>query len=112
MLPQELVQQGLRTVRGQGVEPELGVGRLAPPALVIVGTIGDEQHEARRWQAVDQAVQQGLRLGVDPVQVLHDQEQGLHLARPHEQAHAGRQHVLAALHRIEGLPLRVVHGDV
>ena len=63
-------------------------------------------------QAVDQAVQERLGRGVDPVQVLHDHEQRLDLARPQQQARAGLQGALAALRRLEGLPVRVVHWDV
>ena len=89
----------------QWVEPQLGVVGLAAPALLIFGTVVDEEHNAGRRQAVDQAVQERLRLGVDPVQVLDDQEQGLHLTRPQQQALAGIQGALAALGRIKGLPV-------
>jgi hypothetical protein len=38
----------------------------------------------RRRQALDQAVEQGLGLGVNPVQILEDQHQRLHLSLPQE----------------------------
>jgi hypothetical protein len=50
--------------------------------MVIFGTVIDEEHDAGRRQAVNQAVQEHLGLSVDPVQVLYHQEQGLDLARP------------------------------
>ena len=109
MIPEELVQQFLGTRGGERIEAELRVVRLAAPAMVIVGTVVDEEHEAGRGQAVDQVVQERLGLGVDPVQVLHDQEQRLHLARPQQQARAGLQGTLAALRRLEGLPMWVLH---
>ena len=45
-----------------------------------------------------------LGLRVDPVQVLEDQQEGLHLALPQEQTLEGVQGALAALRRIKGLP--------
>ena len=55
-------------------------------------------------QALDQAVEERLGLGVDPVQILEDQQQRLHLALPQEQPLDGIQRPLAALGRIEGRP--------
>ncbi len=112
VVPEEPVQQFLGTRGGERVEPELGVGRLTAPVMVVFGTVVDEEHEAGRRQAVDQAVQERLRLGVDPVQVLHDQEQGLDLARLQQQARADLQGALAALRRLEGLPVRVFNWYV
>jgi hypothetical protein len=112
MLSKEAMQQCLGAFRWEQVEPELRVVCLATPAMVIFKTVVDEEYYASRRQAVDQAVQDRLRLSVDPVQILHHQEQGLGLARPQQQACAGRQRALAALRRLEGLPGRIVHGDV
>src|SRR5262249_36555434 len=53
-----------------------------------------------------------LSLGIDPVQVLEDQEQRPLLALPQQQALAGFQCALPALGRIEGLPRRVLDGHV
>ncbi len=54
-----------------------------------------------RRQAVDQAIEQRLGLGVDPVQVLKDQEQGLHLAFAQQHALERGQGALPPLRRIE-----------
>ena len=48
--------------------------------MLVLRAVIDQQQEAGRWQALDQGLQKGLRLGVDPVQVLEDDEQRLHLA--------------------------------
>jgi len=48
--------------------------------VAVLGAIVDEEHEARRGQAVDEAIEQGLGLTVDPVQVLEDHNQRLDLA--------------------------------
>ena len=58
---------------GKRVQPDLAVVGLAPPAMLVLGPIGYQQQDARRPQALDQAVEQRLRLAVDPVQVLEDQ---------------------------------------
>ena len=85
----------------QRVEPELGVVGLAAPAVLVLGTVVDQQQQAGRGQALHQAVEQGLRLGVDPVQVFKHQEQRLHLAFAQQHALEGVERVLAALRRIE-----------
>jgi hypothetical protein len=46
------------------------------------------------------------------VQVLHDHEQRLHLARPQQQADASLQGALAALRCLERLPVRVLNWYV
>jgi hypothetical protein len=35
----------------------------------------DEEQDAGGWQALDQTVEEGLRLGIDPVEVFKDQQQ-------------------------------------
>ena len=110
--PEEGLEQFLGTGRWQGVEPELGVVGLVPPAVLVVGAVVDEEEDPRGGEALDQAVEDGLRLGVDPVEVLHDHQQGLDLALPQQQTLDGVQHALAALGRIQGLPLRVLDRHV
>jgi hypothetical protein len=45
--------------------------------VLVLGAIAHEKQQARRSQRLDQAVEQGLRLAVDPVEILEDQEQRL-----------------------------------
>jgi hypothetical protein len=45
--------------------------------MAVLGTVVDEEQKARRGQALDQVVDQGLSLTVDPVQILEDQKQRL-----------------------------------
>jgi hypothetical protein len=97
IVSQEALQQGLGTRRGQRVEPELGVVGLRVPAVLILGAVVDRQQQASSGQALHQAIEERLGLGVDPVQVLEDQQEGLHLALPQEQALEGVQDALAAL---------------
>ena len=96
---EELVGAGGR----QRVEPQLRVVGLAAPAVLVLRPIVDQQQQAGRGQALDQAVEQGLRLGIDPVQILEHQEQRLHLAFAQQHALEPVERALAALRRIQGL---------
>jgi hypothetical protein len=80
--------------------------------MVVLGAVGDHQEDPRGRQALDQAIQERLGLRVDPVEVLYDQEQGLHLTLPAQESLDSVQRALAALGRIEGLPLRVLNRAV
>ena len=91
---------------GKRVDPELRVVGLAAPAVLVLRPVVDEQQEAGRGQALDQAVEQRLRLAVDPVQVLEDDEERLHLALAEEEPLDGVEGALPALRRIERLPVR------
>src|SRR5919197_724850 len=69
--------------------------------MLVLRTVVDEQQEPGRRYALDQAVQQRLGLGIDPVQVLKDQQQRLHLAFTHEEALEPVERALAPLRWIE-----------
>ena len=72
--------------------------------MLILRPVVDQEQKPRRRHAVDQTVQERLRFGVDPVQVLEDHQQRLHLALAQQQALDGVERPLAALWRIERLP--------
>ena len=55
--PEEHRQQLRRALGGQAVEPEVTVGGLAPPAVLVLGAVADQEQEARGAQALHQAVQ-------------------------------------------------------
>ena len=99
--PSRACEECLGAGRGQRVEPQLRVVGLAAPAVLVLRAIVDQEQEPGRGQALDQAVEQGLRLGIDPVQILKDQQQGLHLAFAQQQALERVERALAALRRIE-----------
>ena len=69
--------------------------------MLILRAVVDQQQQAGRRQALDEAVEQRLGLGIDPVQVFEDQQQGLHLAFAQEHALEGLERALAALGWIE-----------
>ena len=88
ILAEQRVQQLVGTLgAASAIEPQLAVVRLAAPGVLVLGPVVDhEQEQARRRQALDQAVEQRLRLAVDPVQVLEDHQERLLPALPQQQA--------------------------
>src|SRR5262249_37180750 len=77
VVPKQRVQEFVRAHRGQRVEAQLCVIRLAAPAVLVLGAIVHQEQEAGGRQALDQALEQGLRLRINPVQVLEHQQQRL-----------------------------------
>jgi hypothetical protein len=77
---EERLEQLVGALGRQRIDPELTVVGLATPGVAVLWTIIDKEHETRRGQAVDEAVEQGLGLAVDPVEVLEDYHQRLDLA--------------------------------
>jgi hypothetical protein len=67
------------------------------PAVLVLGTIVHQEQQMRRGQIVDETVKQGLRLGVNSVQVFTDQEQRLPLSLAQQHAFEGFEGTLAAL---------------
>ena len=110
VVPEQGVQELVGAQRRQRVQPQLRVIGLAAPAVLILGPVVDEQQELGGGETLDQAVEQGLGLGVDPVQILADQEQGLHLAFAQQHALERREGALAALGWIK-LAERAVVGQ-
>src|SRR6266851_5253212 len=94
-------EQFLGALRRQGVDPELAVIGLATPAVAVLGAIVDEEQYRCRGQALRQAVEQGLRLRVDPVEILQHQDEGLDLTLAEEQSLHSIERELAALGRLE-----------
>src|SRR5262249_13676293 len=74
--------------------PNSNVVVLAFPGVPILGPIVDKHQHARGRQVLDQSIQDGLALAVQPVQVLHDQQQRLDptLADPHAPDRVARSH--------------------
>ena len=97
---------------GKRVDAELAVVGLAAPLVLVFGAVVDEQQQPGRRQALDEAIEQRLGLGVDPVQVLDEQQERLDLALPEQQALHGVQRPLPALRGIEPPPRLILHRDV
>ena len=80
VVPHERLEEGVSARRRQRVEPQLGVGGLAAPAVLVLRAVVDQHEALGGREALDQRIEQGLRFGIDPVQILEHQQQGLHLA--------------------------------
>src|SRR5207249_11550967 len=79
VVAQEGLEEGVGTHWGQGVQSHLRVVGLTPPAVPVVWSVVDQDEQTRRWQALDEALEQGLGFGIEPVQILQEQQHGLHL---------------------------------
>ena len=66
-------------------KPQLRVIRLLPPLMAILGTIVHQQQDLGRGHALTEHVRKPLRLAIDPVQVLKDQDQRLIETLPQEE---------------------------
>ena len=82
---EQRVEQRPGALGRQRVQAHLAVdGSCRPTVCRYSGSIGHEQQDARGHHAVDEAVEDLLGLGVDPVEVLDDQAQRLSPARGQE----------------------------
>ena len=77
---EQVVQQMLGALRPQRIDTQLAVIGLAGPGVAILGPEVDRQQHRRTGHAVSDEVEEGLRLRVDPVQILEHQHHRLHLA--------------------------------
>ena len=72
----------------------------------------DKNQDPRARQTLHHAIEDRLRLGVDPVQILENDHQRLDLALAQEEPPHGVERAVPPLRRIQDLPLPVVHGEV
>ena len=86
VIPKNRLEEFLRGRRRQRIESQLPIVRLAAPAVLVLRTVIDEQQHPRRRQALHEPIQHRLRLAVDPVKVLEDHDERLHLALARRQA--------------------------
>jgi hypothetical protein len=49
--------------------------------MPVLRTVGDQEQQARCGHALAEAVEHSLCLRIQPVQILDDQQHGLHLTR-------------------------------
>ena len=98
--------------RGQTFEPQLRVRSLAAPAVLVLGAIIHQQQESGSAETFHDTVEQGLGLAIDPVQVLEDYEQRMHLGLAQQQALDRIERALAPLRRVDRTPGRALDRHV
>ena len=109
---EERVEERVRARRGQGVDVNLVVARLARPSMAPFRPIAHEDEHPRQRRALHEGVEHGLRLVVQPVRVLdREAERSLAPAAGHE-IPRGVERAPPPLTRVEGGPARVVDGQI
>ena len=112
IIPQQRLQEFVGVRRGERIKAELRIVGLTAPAVLVLRPVIDQQLELGRGQALDEAVEQGLGLGIDPVQILEHQQQRLHLTFAQQHALERLERALAALRRIEAAKRTVLRQDL
>jgi len=110
--PQQRLEQLVGGAGRQRLHAELGADRQVGPAVLVLGSVGDQQHHPRGRQARHDLVEERLGLGVDPVQILAHQHHRAPRALAHQEGAHSVQRAPASLGGIETRPLRVVARHV
>ena len=105
--PEQRAEELLGALRREGVQPELRVVGPASPAMRVLRPVVHEEEQPGRRQALDEPVEQRLGLGVDPVEVLEDHQERLHLALAEQEPLDRVERPLAALRGSSAVPRRV-----
>ncbi len=109
-------EQGLEELvgrlRGQGLHAKLRADRDVGPAVLVLRPVGDHQQQARGRQARHHLVEERLGLGVDPVQVLAQEQHRPPGALPHEQHPHRIERAPPALGGVQVRPVRIVTRHV
>ena len=77
VMAEKRIEKHVRVLRRQRVEAELTVGRLVAPGVLMLRAVVDQKAEPRGREALDEAVEERVRLGVDPLEILEDKKQRL-----------------------------------
>ena len=80
--------------------------------MLVLRAVVDEQEQPSGGETLNQAVEEGLGLRIDPMQVLEHQDERLHLALAQQQTLHRVQDVLTALESVEMLPCRILDRDL
>ena len=104
---EQIVEELRGALRRQGIDAQLGVEALASPTMLVLRPVREQEQHMSGRQAVDEAVQQRLRLGIDPVRVLEDEEQRPPATLPEQEALDAIEGSLAPLRGSQSLPRRI-----
>src|SRR5437867_3572850 len=104
VIADETAQELIGRLDWQRVDAELGVIRLTAPPVLVFRPVVHKQEDVAARQALDDPVEQRLRLRVDPMQVLEHEDERLHLALAEQESLDGVKRAIAPRWRIEHLP--------
>ena len=97
----ETARSNSSALAGGGGRAGAGCSRSFPPTMLILGAVIDQEEQASGGEALDEAVEQGLGLGIGPVEILADEEQGLNLAFAQQESLEAVEGALAASGSVE-----------
>ena len=69
---QESAQQALGARLRQRIDSQLRVVALVPPRVLILGAVTRQEEDPGRGQSLDESVEQGLGLGIHPVEIVKE----------------------------------------
>ena len=110
--PEQVIEQQAGDIGRERLEQNLRVVAFVAPPVPVLGTVTGQNQQPMLGDALHQGVQDLLRLRVDPVQILDDDDDGLQAALLHEQAREGLQRPAVFLVRVERAPRRVDHWHI
>ncbi len=109
---EQRIQQLVSALGRQGVDAELAVIGLAAPGVTVLGTIVDEEHEARRGQALDEAIEQAWVSPSIQCRSSKTTTSGCTSLSRKSTRLTSVERLLAPLKWIEGVPGRFLHRHV
>ena len=80
--------------------------------MLVLGAIRDEKQKTRTRHALHEAIQQGLGLGVDPVEILEHDHKRLEAALSEQEMPHAVERPLAPFRRFQAIPLLVLERNL
>src|SRR5262245_34171238 len=80
--------------------------------MLVLWPVADQEQDPRRAQVVDEAVEKRLAFGVDPVEILEDNDHGMDTALLKQQQPYRLQSAPTSLIGVEPVPTGIVHRNV
>ena len=104
---QQRLEQFIRTCRGQGCEWHFVESNAVLPVMHELRSVFEDEHQPRGVYALDQAIQEDLRFGVHPLQILKDDQHWLTVTLFEDDAGQRNEDVAATRSRVQR-PERII----
>jgi hypothetical protein len=102
--PQKAPEKLLHALGRERVDLELSTIGTVTPSRLVLGPVSDKKKHASRGKALDDPIEESLRLGVDPLQILHQNNEWMGITRLQEEPRDGVDRALTPLIGLEVLP--------